>query len=140
MKIYTVGKSTDPMVVSNIREPFFVDKPKELDNINSQNDMFCECVAMYYLWKHSNENIVGIEHYRRNFFDIFTNDLLNENAIQIYLKKYDVIMTYPNKDYIKKNLKEDLSQHITEIGFNILIESIRDLYGNDSYEWYKSYF
>lgn len=139
MKIYTVGKSTDVKVQDEIREPFFVDKERELDNINSQNDMYCECVAMYYLWKHNTDDVVGIEHYRRNFYDMFTYRLLGKEGIELYLKKYDVIMPYKNKDVVKENLYTDISQHITEEGTKVLLNTIKKLYGEDEYNYYTEY-
>lgn len=139
MKIYTVGKSTDYTVKSNIREPFFVDKDRELDNINSQNNMYCECVAMYYLWKHCTDDIVGLEHYRRNFYDIFTNNLLEEESIKLYLEKYDVIMPFYNKDVVKQDLYTDLEQHITPLGVTTLLETIKELYGKGEFSYYSQY-
>lgn len=139
MKIFTVGKSTDYVVQSTIRSPFFVDKNLEVDNINSQNDMYCECVAMYYIWKHCKEDIVGLEHYRRNFFDIYTNGLLDKTAINWYLEKYDVIMACKNKDYVKQTLKDDLAQHITYDGINCLLNSVKTLYGEKEYNYYTEY-
>lgn len=92
MKIYVVGSSRDKFLpLDNIREKFLIDQKHEGDNIDFLNPWYCELTGMYYMWKHCNDDIVGLEHYRRYFVNK-NNQLLNENEIRTILETNDVIM------------------------------------------------
>ena len=92
MKIYVVGSSKNKFLpLDNIREKFLIDKPHEGDNIDDLNPWYCELTGLYYLWKHVDDEIVGLEHYRRYFVNS-KNKLLNEIEIKNLLEKYDVIL------------------------------------------------
>lgn len=92
MKIYVVGSSKNKFLpLDNIREKFLIDQKHEGDNIDFLNPWYCELTGLYYLWKHCDDDIVGLEHYRR----YFVNDkgkLLSEGEIREILKDHDVIM------------------------------------------------
>ena len=92
MKIYVVGNTNNKFLpLDNIREKFYVNAPHEGDNIDKLNPWYCELTGMYYMWKHCNDDIVGLEHYRRYFVNE-NNQLLNENEIKKILETHDVIM------------------------------------------------
>lgn len=91
MKIYVVGSSKNTFLpLDNIREKFLVDLKHDEDNIDHLNPWYCEITGLYYLWKHCNDDIVGIEHYRRHFVNN-NDDRLSENEIRTLLGQYDVI-------------------------------------------------
>lgn len=92
MKIYVVGSSKNKFLpLDDIREKFLIDEKHEGDNIDFLNPWYCELTGLYYLWKHVDDDIVGLEHYRRYFINDKGN-LLNENEIKDILKDNDVIV------------------------------------------------
>lgn len=91
MKIYVVGGSNNKFLPEgNIKKKFFVDKEHEGDNIDKLNPWYCELTGMYYMWKHEDEDIVGLEHYRRYF--VQNNHIITKEEIETILKDHDIIM------------------------------------------------
>ena len=91
MKIYVVGSSKNKFLpLNNIRKIFLVDVKHEGTNIDFLNPWYCELTGLFYLWQNENDEIVGLEHYRRYFVNK-KNQLLSENEIKDILKDNDVI-------------------------------------------------
>lgn len=79
------------------------------DSISDKNQSFCELTGVYWLWKNTREEYVGIEHYRRYF------SINGEEEVLNLLKDYDVILPEKNafsesvrKQYEHHHFKEDL--------------------------------
>ena len=90
MKIYVVGSSKSKFLpLDNIREKFLIDQKHEGDNIDFLNPWYCELTGLYYLWKHIDDDIIGLEHYSRYFVNDKAN-LLSESEIRNALTDCDV--------------------------------------------------
>ena len=142
MKIYVVGSSKNRFLpLNDIREKFIINAEHEGENIDNLNPWFCELTGLYWLWKNSKEDIVGLEHYRRYFVNQ-RNQLLSEDEIRTILEANDIICvraTYsyrnPPVTWLQKNDKwYDTQKFLTFIkvfvGNDYYKACIDHLYGN----------
>ena len=101
MKIYVVGSSKNRFLpLNNIREKFLIDKPHDGDNIDNLNPWYCELTGLYYLWKHVDDDIVGLEHYRRYFVNNRWQ-ILSENEVKSLLTNADILCARANYSRIR---------------------------------------
>ncbi|HPB20125.1 MAG TPA: DUF4422 domain-containing protein [Bacteroidales bacterium] len=128
MKIYVVGSSKNKFLpLDNIREKFLIDQKHEGDNIDFLNPWYCELTGIYYLWKHCNDDIVGLEHYRRYFVND-KSELLSENEIEEILKDHDVICACVKTPIPTKDEFHILTEGDDELVFNVLKKENKSFY------------
>lgn len=110
MKIYVVGSSKNNFLpLDNIREKFLIDQKHEGDNIDFLNPWYCELTGLYYLWKHCDDDIVGLEHYRTYFWK--DGHPINEEQIKNELTKGDIICSgYAYPAFGNINLLQELEK------------------------------
>lgn len=138
VKIYTIthkifNKPDDKIYVPIVAGAFEYDKkafPKDYirddmgDNISNKHDLYSEYTALYWIYKNSNADIVGINHYRRYF--------INANWIR-YLK----CLCNFNRYFDKYLLKEKDILDFFDQGYNCILPKKYSRTNNNLYEQYK---
>lgn len=90
MKIYVVGAPEKKFFkFDESREKYLINDKHEGENIDNWNSRYCELTGLYYLWKHCDDDILGLEHYRRSFK--YNGHLLNAQDAESILNDNDVI-------------------------------------------------
>lgn len=158
MKIYVIVHKDIQLELDNCYEPLYVGQGKNTmnylrdnsgDNIADKNDSYCELTGLYWIWKNSDEDIVGLVHYRRHFVKflkprieykerfiaidrnpyqiIDKNDiykLLNSNEMIVKLSGYHKA---DNWEIYHMSLRGDICERVKDI--------IRDIY----HEYYQDF-
>ena len=89
--IYTIGSSRNSFLpLDDFRKQFIVDREHPGDNIDHLNRHYCELTGLYYMWKHETDDLCGLEHYRRYFYD--DNHLLSRAGAAYFLEHSDIIL------------------------------------------------
>lgn len=101
MAIYVVTHKKANLKVDSLYRPLCVGGYQEGDylsekngeNIAYLNPQINECTALYWIWRNTSEKYVGLNHYRRYFYDIVGADhCLDQEAVYEILKEYDIIL------------------------------------------------
>lgn len=113
-------------------------KDNKGENISHKNSSYCELTGLYWVWKNSVANYVGLAHYRRHFSlkkldseDVY-NSILNEQEIMPLLDEYDVILPKKRYYYI-----ETLYSHYKHTHYAIHLDLTREII-EDFYPEYLS--
>ena len=132
MKIYVVGSSKNKFLpLDDIREKFLIDEKHEGDNIDFLNPWYCELTGLYYLWKHVDDDIVGLEHYRTYFWSDTANRPMNEEEIKENLKNGDIIVSGYKFPFPGKGFSSILEGELSKCVKNVLPQFLNILDKND---------
>lgn len=125
----------------SIREPYYANMQHELANIDFLRPWYCELTALYYVLNNYNDDVVGIEQYRRYILSDDEKQPITEKEIQEKLKNADVICgynRYPCKwcgDYIYTWPIKTGKKHY----FEAYLEVIKEMYGDKMYEHFNNF-
>lgn len=146
LKIYTVthksvekfAKERTPIGVGenrNIENVTLYDNTG--DNIAEKNKSFCELTALYWIWKNTNDEIVGFEHYRRFFAkeNFFRYRPMKISEMKKILKKHDIILPVQNGSKAEITLYEQYAEAHYKSDMDTCGEIIKEKYP----EYYADY-
>lgn len=104
------------------------------DNISFKHRYYSDLSTVYWCSKNSNADVIGVCHYRRYFVsrknkhreNKLFNFVLNENEIDSFIEKCDIIIPKKRKYYIE-TIESHFKHTHTASDYEILRNAIRDL-------------
>lgn len=94
-------------------------------NISRKNRMYCEMTAVYWIWRNTDHDWIGIEHYRRHL--LVKPEMLNDNV--------DAIMPLPYICYPHEMAQ--FRRFTTENVLNALLIALKELHPYEFDDYYR---
>lgn len=93
------------------------------DNISENNHQFCELTALYWIWKHVEDDYIGMVHYRRHFLlpDHWLNRM-QDNHI-------DVLLPVPL--YVAPTLEENFRMRHIPVVWDVMLSKLKEIHPED---------
>lgn len=87
------------------------------DNISARNRDYCECTAIYWVWKnYKSKGYIGLSHYRRR---LMVNDAILE---KLYADNIDMLLAMP--EFTGTNVKDFILRFVKEKDWELMDEAI----------------
>lgn len=100
-------------------------------NISEYNKRINECTGLYWIWKNTHSEYVGMSHYRRWFYNcrwVHDKSRLDADRVEELLKDHDIILTGTSWFgwRVIDNMNIALGKEITEEANRVFIDLIRE--------------
>lgn len=95
------------------------------ENISIKNKQYCELTALYWIWKHAEEDVIGLVHYRRHF--ALPEDWLERMSVN----EIDVILPVPL--YVSPSLEENFENRHDSSDWDYMMQNLKLNY--EEYYW-----
>ena len=102
------------------------------ENISYLNHKINECTALYWIWKNTSSEYVGLNHYRRYFYNSSiksTGNYLDKETISALLADYDIILpiTHPLPPMMREidRLRTTMDVRAFEKGYELVRDAIK---------------
>lgn len=110
------------------------------NNISEKNKNFCELTGIYWVWKNTQDDIVGFDHYRRYFINKSNGKILTAKDIESILKENDAIL--PQKDpyeFLGKTASQYFGDRHDPLIWTLCRDVIKKKYPEylDDFDWYS---
>ncbi|MCI8417109.1 MAG: DUF4422 domain-containing protein [Lachnospiraceae bacterium] len=92
------------------------------DNISERNRQYCELTALYWIWKHAKEDVVGLAHYRRHF-------VLAEDWVE-RMQEHEVDVILPTPLYVAPSIEGNYKHRHDFADWEYMMEYLKETQEN----------